>query len=142
MLGPDSPLLQLPPQIDRKQAVFFDGIRYAAEIMTLAYSRLQRTLTEISSLALQEQTASHLYTPAYLDAWVIVDSIDRIRSLLKHMPGKKAPPRESGVQTFRERTESIRLLRNVADHIHQRVDYVVSRKGTALGTLGWFTLTD
>jgi hypothetical protein len=30
-------------------------------------------------------------------------------------------------------------LKNVADHIADRVDYVLARKGSALGTLSWFT---
>ena len=44
----DSVLRQLPVGLDRKQALFLDGIRHAAEIMSLAYSRLTTTLTRIA----------------------------------------------------------------------------------------------
>jgi hypothetical protein len=38
-----------------------------------------------------------------------------------------------------EATGPFRNLRNVADHIAQRADFVVSRGGAALGTLSWLT---
>lgn len=142
MLAIDSPLLQLPTSLNRKQAVFLDGVRHAAEIMALAHHRLRTTLTELVSEHVNGKAGHHLFTPAFLDAWVIVDAIDRLRSLLRNLPGLtfKAPP--AGQTDFFVVTEVVRKIRNVADHIHSRVDHVVAKKGTALGTLSWYTVLD
>jgi hypothetical protein len=39
-----SPFMQLPAALNRKQALFLDGIRYSVEMATLAHARLRRTL--------------------------------------------------------------------------------------------------
>ena len=43
---------------------------------------------------------------------------------------------------FRRLKEPIRELRNVADHLAQRADYVIASSGAALGVLTWCTFTD
>ncbi|MBE9195854.1 hypothetical protein IQ219_11185 [Synechocystis sp. LEGE 06083] len=132
MLATNSILKRLPSELDRKQLLFFDGMRHAVEIVSLAHSRLQATLTRI---ALSEEGAQlgHEFTLAFLDAWAIVDAIDRFRSLWKFAPGAVDDP------SFEKITQPIRDLRNVSDHLAQRSEYVVARAGTALGILSWCT---
>lgn len=140
MISRDSILRRLPARLDPRQALFLDGIRHAGEIAGLAYPRLKATLTEIA--VNEHDSTEHLYTSAFLDAWSLVDVIDRFRALWALLPvtSRQAPP--PGIQTFSELAQPIRDLRNVADHLAQRADYVVARKGTALGVLSWFTATD
>lgn len=140
MIGPDSPLRRLPPQLDRTQALFFDGIRHAAEFIHFAHERLRADLTR---LALSQYSGSTRgsFTQPFLDAWSIVDSVDRFRSLVALLPGIQGIP-TPGSPSFAEFTQPIRDLRNVGDHLAQRADYVVARNGTALGILSWFTLVD
>lgn len=143
MLRQDSPLRRLPPNLDKTQVVFLDGIRHAVEIIDLAHSRLRRTLTTIALEYKREDVdRGHLFTEAFLDAWAIVDAIDRFRNLLHLMPGVKKLPPKDGEPGFRKTTEDIRNLRNVADHLAQLADHIVARKSTALGVLSWFTILD
>jgi hypothetical protein len=141
MITRDSILRRLPPNLDRRQALFIDGIRHAAEIATLAYGRLGQTLTQIATHDDQGADADNLYTAAFLDAWSLVGVIDRFRtlcSLLPYATHTPVPP-PPGKKSFAELTQPIRDLRNVADHLAVRADYVVARRGAALGTLSWFT---
>lgn len=137
MIETDSILRNLPSTIDRKQALFLDGIRHAADIATLAYKRLQATLTKIATENSEEESIADLYTSAFLDAWSLVDVIDRFRALWLLLPGISNDKNEK--KLFNEITKSIRNLRNVSDHLAQRADYIVAKKGTALGSLSWFT---
>ena len=142
MVSPTSILRHLPPQLNSKQALFLDGIRHAVEIAQFAYGRLEKTLTD---LALHEPTGSanpDAFTSAFLDAWAFVDAVDRFRCLWKLMPGVQilSPPPNDPM--FRRLKEPIRELRNIADHLAQRAEYVVASRGAALGVLTWCTFTD
>ena len=142
MITSDSILRQLPPGLNRKQAFFFDGIRHAAEIVWFAYSRLQSTLTDLAFERVAPIDYAPVFTSAFLDAWAIVDSIDRLRSLLNLVPVPKAPRSESDPLSFDVVTADLRNLRNVADHLAQRADYVLANKTAALGVLSWVTILD
>lgn len=127
--------------MNRKQALYFDGIRHCAEIADFAYSRLKQTLTRIAGDdGIKQPDNRHLFTSAFLDAWSLVDVIDRFRTLWTTVPAVKRPQSWPNQQTFAEIAQPIRDFRNVADHIAQRADYIVARKGTALGVLSWFTV--
>lgn len=142
MVSSTSILRRLPPQLDRKQALFFDGIRHAVEIAQFAYKRLDETLTVIALQQHPGEVEPESFTSAFLDAWAFVDAVDRFRCLWNLMPGLRllAPPPDDPM--FRRLKEPIRDLRNVADHLAQRADYVVACGGTALGVLTWCTVTD
>lgn len=139
MLNEDSILRQVPAAINPKQALFIDGIRHAVEIIDLAYGRLRDTLTRVALNPPSSSELSYISSHAFLDAWAIVDAIDRFRMLYLQMPGISFPPAKPGVVTLEEAIKSFRDLRNVADHLAQRADFVVSRGGAALGTLSWLT---
>jgi hypothetical protein len=141
MIKFDSPLRRLPPGLDRSDALVLDGIRHAAEIATLSDRRLRETLTTIATSDDNgsEQSAARI-TAAYLDAWAIVDSLDRLRALVELVP--EAPGSEGHTKFLSAQLQSIRGLRNVADHLATRIDYVVAKKTPALGYLRWLTLTE
>lgn len=142
MIAHNSPLKKLPAGVDRKQALFIDGIRHAAEIASLAYSRLRETLTHIALSELNEKDKATYSTAAFLDAWAFVDAIDRFRMLWQQMPLPKTKQPITGVPPLEEVMKPFRELRNVADHIAQRIDEVLSKHSAALGILSWFTATD
>lgn len=136
LFSSDSPFLHLPFRLDGKQKLFLDGMRHSAELADFAYDRLAATLATLAQNARVQQTRGE-FTAAFLDAWAVVDGIDRFRTLLKLMPNLTLLPPADGKRTFEERMQVIRGLRNVADHLAQRADYVVAQRGTALGILSW-----
>lgn len=139
MLEEDSILRQVPAAINPKQALFIDGIRHAVEIMSLAYGRLRDTLTETALNPPGSSGIPKVSTRAFLDAWAMIDAIDRFRMLYQQMPGISFSQPKEGAETLAAVLKPFRNLRNVADHIAQRADFVISRESAALGTLSWLT---
>ncbi|GJI89800.1 hypothetical protein RugamoR1_29630 [Rugamonas sp. R1(2021)] len=120
--------------------MFIDGIRHAVEIIEFAYERLNTVLTELALNPPDSEKLRSVSTAAFLDAWAMVDSIDRFRMLYQQMPGISFGAPAPGVLTLKEACEPFRLLRNVADHIAQRAEFIVSKgDGAALGVLTWVT---
>lgn len=139
MLAKDTMLRRLPAEIDPKQALFIDGIRHAVEIIDLAYGRLRNTLTCIATEDASKLDLPTVSAHAFLDAWAMVDAVDRFRMLCQQMPGAKQTLPTPDAVPLNTVTQPFRDLRNVADHLSTRADFVVSRGGAALGTLSWFT---
>jgi hypothetical protein len=140
MISADSLLKNLPTALDRKQALYLDGIRHSAEIGALAYNRLKLTLTNIARM--ETHPEGHEFTEAFLDAWSVVDAIDRFRALWKLQPFADNLPLNELGETIDQEFRGVRDLRNLADHLAQRVDYVLSKNGTALGSLKWLTMLE
>ena len=132
-------LRNIPASLNRKQALFLDGMRHAAEICDFSYQRLKLTLTEI---ALAVDHPKLLTTSAFVDAWAIVDALDRFRMLWKLQPNATfiapTPPQRTIDQEFAD----VRKVRNVSDHLAQRADAIVAVNGSALGELSWITVID
>jgi hypothetical protein len=136
MIGKDSPLRLLPNGLDRKQALYLDGIRHAVEIADLAFRRLCACLAHIASHGHENGETAH----AFADAWTFVDAVDRFRTLMHMFPPRidlEGPPTRAEFD-FAARLAELRNLRNVADHIAQRVDYVLAKRMPILGALSWF----
>jgi hypothetical protein len=139
MLSNDSILRRIPAAVAPKQALFIDGIRHAVEIMDLAYSRLRETLTAIALEPPTSESLPKIAPYAFLDAWAMVDAIDRFRLLYLYMHGINFGPPTPGIEPLKTVTQPFRKLRNVADHPSQSADFVVARGSAALGTLTWLT---
>ena len=139
LLGRDSVLRQIPVNLDPKQALFLDGIRHAVEIMDVAYVRLRNALTLLALNPPVSNELPSISSHAFLDAWSFVDAIDRFRMMYTQMPGMKFGAAKPNIPPLREVLQEFRNLRNVADHLASRADFVLSRSGAALGELTWLT---
>lgn len=140
LIAPDSPLRLLPENLDRKQLLFFDGIRVAVEMAERAYERLAETLYRSAITESSQEDRYRLVPLCLLDAWSIVDSTDRLRGLLMKLPHFKddAP----SLKIFLERTNDIRGLRNLGDHLQGKIAGLVAKGLTVWGTLTWLVLVD
>lgn len=136
LISDDSPLCRLPAHLGRRELLFYDGIRHAVQIADLAYNRLCETLSPISQ---NDQNftfqSSHAIT-SFLDSWVIVDAIDRLRGLLRLLPDEILA-NSAEIVRFLDESNNLRELRNVTDHLAQRADYIIANDSTALGILHW-----
>jgi hypothetical protein len=140
MIARDSSLRNLPSDMDRKQVLFLDGIRHAAEIADLAYKRLVDCLT---SMADRESAESEIQVAAaFSDAWTVIDAVDRFRSLITLAPGLKPDDKlaDASQDSLDLLLPHVRDLRNVADHIAVRIPQVLAARMPALGLISWFTL--
>lgn len=140
IISVDSPLRRLPSQLNRKQTLFFDGIRYSVEMADLAYQRLQSTLLGMQPDKNETESEHLSFASAVLDAWSIIDSIYRLRSLLNQAPGvkQKAPV----LRIFLEKTADIEHLRNSIQHLNTQIETLLNQNLPVWGVLSWVTMRD
>jgi len=140
IIGKDSPLNRLPSNLDRRQTLFFDGIRYSLEMADTAYERLVRTLLSLvpgdkSSQNRLDQTV----TSAMLDAWSLIDSVHRLRVLLKRTPRLKQ--KLPWLAVFYKATEEVDELRNIAQHLDVEIPNFIINDSPIWGVFTWLVAT-
>lgn len=135
MLSADSPFLNIPAQLDRKQAVFLDGIRHAVQISGLSYVRLCKSLTSIARIRNCDD-----FSHVFLDAWAFIDAVDRFRFLWQEQPSYSILAKHCQEKSSLSELQDIRNVRNVSAHIAQKIDQIVSLNSSVLGAISWVTL--
>lgn len=137
----DSPLRRLPANLDRKQTLFLDGIRYSVEMADLAHRRLRSTLYHLAENQAASENLDHLdFVAAVQDAWSIVDSLHRLRGLLRQTPGFKQ--KTPNMQLFMRQTAAVEDLRNAVQHLNHEIDKLIGLDLPVWGTLSWFAAID
>ncbi|WP_454706564.1 hypothetical protein [Delftia acidovorans] len=131
-----SPLKNPPSNLELANIIYFDALSNAADIATIAYVRLRESLNIIVD---KKNKDLDEFIPCYLDAWTVVDSIDRFLELVKKNKKRLPIKNDSGLEKLTIHTSGIRELRNVADHIAQRIDRLASKKASAMGELSWIS---
>lgn len=138
----DSPLRRRPEGMEARQALFFDGIRFAIETADFAHQRLRKTL-----LSLAGNTASdlpmHAETPAAIaDAWSIVDAVHRLRALIRQVPGLVRRQHWPSLRGFEDQTGPIEDLRNTAQHLSTEIQAIADAQWPIWGVLNWFVVDE
>lgn len=139
LLGRDSPLRRIPINVTPKQAVFLDGIRHSIEVMDVGFGRLRIGLTKVALEPPHPHDLPLVGAGLFLDAWAVVDAIDRFRQFYSRFPGMKRSAASDQIPSLSESLQTFRNLRNVGDHVVDRADAVVAKGGAALGELTWLT---
>jgi hypothetical protein len=139
MLSVDSPFLNIPRALDRKQAVFLDGMRHAVQIVELSYTRLCQALTELS---VDGTTAAKSagFTHVFLDAWAFIDAADRFRCLWEMQPNASNIRNQFSPNAVHIQLQEIRDVRNVSAHLSQKIDQIVALNSAVLGAISWVSL--
>lgn len=142
MIPANSPFRQIPQNLDLKDAFFIDGMRHAAEICDFALKRLTANLLQ-TALFCHEERQINAFPAIFLDAWAFVDSVERYRCLHLMRSRLQAQRRDHAGTQKNINSDLIDLsnIRNIAAHIAERSDHVISRKDAALGALSWISLT-
>jgi hypothetical protein len=135
LISASSPLRRLPAAFDVRQRLFLDGIRYAIEMTELAYRRLATTALAV---ARSDRPAPWHFPAMMLDAWSIVDSVHRLRALVRQMPKlrKSATEHELLMRT----TTDVDGLRNAVQHQVGEFTKLADNGGYAWGYISWACL--
>lgn len=139
LLGRDSPMRRIPINVQPKHAIFLDGMRHALEVMDVGFGRLRRELTMIALEPPEPADLPLVGASAFLDAWAVVDAIDRFRQLYLNFPGMTSWGGSAEVRPLRDALQTFRDLRNVGDHLVGMSDRVLAKGGAAFGELSWLT---
>lgn len=141
IINADSALRHFPANSDDKQTLFFDGIRYSMEMANLSYVRLQETLLDLTlNFKTKKPETNSFFVPIILDAWSIVDSVHRLRTLVSSTPGLKKKSYE--YQSFERSTASVKELRNFVQHLDTQTHKLTGQNLPVWGVLSWLCVTD
>lgn len=132
MLLDNSVLCSPPMPISERQVIFLDGIRYSADMASIALNRLWEQLCLIDSL--NTEVKSHHIASASLDAWSIIDAAHRMSDLIRTLPGLPHAPWR---RLFQDRTSDARDFRNMWQHQNTEAPAVVGERGQAWGAIAW-----
>ncbi len=139
LVSKESPLRKIPYALNRREALFIDGIRFTFEMIDVAYVRLLYILEQIT---IDEPfRKAHPMAEAFMEAWSIIDSIHRLRCLINQIPGikqKELPHRK----IFLNKTKDIEEFRHTIQHLNNDIAKLADQNEPAWGTLSWFTITD
>jgi hypothetical protein len=136
LIPPDSSLLRIPANLKNNQRLFIDGIRYSVQMFEVAYNRISSTLTTLHGE--DEASTPYAFAHIFLDAWSMVDNINRIRELIDHMPGMSKGPI---IKTFLRTTKDFNKLRNA--HQHLKGEYATDNSSLApWGTVTWIEVSN
>lgn len=125
--------------MNSRQCAYFDGIRVAIEMIDVAYNRLAKSLLAISSRRPNASTKVHMAGP-FLDAWSMVDSMYRLRLLIRQLPGvkKRSFPE---AEVFIRETGSYESFRHAIQHLDQELKNMPTTGFPVWGTITWVTFT-
>jgi hypothetical protein len=132
----DSPLRRVPSTLPRHQALFLDGIRFCVEIMDLAYERLYNTAVVMTLQPANMNPRAH--ASVLMDSWSMIDSVHRLRALLRQMPGAAQSAKSSPkLHVFLRRTEQVEAMWHHVQHLDQEVQAIAARGEPVLGVVRW-----
>lgn len=138
IIQPKSPLRRIPASFNVRQRAFFDGIVYSIEIADMSYRRLRETLWSISQRVDVDGDVSK-YVHAVADAWLVIDSLNRLRSLCKAVP---LLAEKGYCRSLVQALHAVKGLRNNVQHLDGRIDTIISKKQPVWGALSWAIITD
>jgi hypothetical protein len=140
IIAENSPFRRLPAQLNRKQALYFEGIRYSVEITDIAYNRLRTVLAEFSPSDSDRKDKHLLFSTALQDAWTIVDSIHRLRQLITRTPGIKQ--KVPALEVYKRKTAVIQKLRHAVQHLDTEIPSLLKQNLPIWGVLTWVKVQD
>ena len=119
----------------RRQELFLDGIEFSIDMGEIAYQRLLAALVAHSARSAGGKSVNRLFTAAiFLEAWSLVDIVNRLRVLIQHTPGLKRTP---AIVSFLKQTEEILGLRNFIQHLNTEAPEVARAGYPIWGSLSW-----
>ena len=144
ILAADSPLKRLPTQLNPRQAMFLDAIRFTIEMADFAMERLLSSLTQLSSQSPAESRSFSFAVPRLLDSWSIIDSVHRLRGLFDKLPGLRKRSQSSEFRSFLTIAKQVEALRNAVQHMNGAIGdkSAAPIRSPIWGALTWLTFQE
>jgi len=143
-MGPDDPLVadtsilrRLPSNLNERDVVILDAVRYSLEMVDIAHRRLLQAA--LGASAREVDSYNRVGAALLIDAWSIVDSINRLVLLLGCLRKAKRHPT---VQILTRAAETATQLRNGAQHLDNEINTLVQSQRPAWGSLSWLFMPE
>lgn len=123
--------------LSEKQILLLDGIRFSADMASIAHDRLWRKLGDIEAKG--EKATTFDIAEAMLDAWSIVDAAHRIYDAIESFPG--LPKKSIWRKLAERRLSEANSFRNAWQHLtdNETLEATVDLRGQVWGAVGWFS---
>lgn len=135
-IADDSPFRRHLAELSEKQILLLDGIRFSADMASIAHERLWKKLCYIDTREHNEATTFDI-AEAMLDAWSIVDAAHRVYDAIASFPGL---PKNSIWRNLAERRlKEANTFRNSWQHLtdNRALEATLDVRGQAWGAIGW-----
>ncbi len=129
LINKNSVLFRLPKNLNSKQRLVLDGIRYSVQIADQSFLSLLNSLFMYSAIEPTLQSSAAIFA----NAWSIVDSLTRLDKLLNCLTELHD---QEPIKQFREKAK-IKRMRNHIQHLDERFDKLVELRRPTWGTLTW-----
>jgi hypothetical protein len=123
--------------LQRRQELFLDGIETSLDMANICYVRLRQSLFEYCEIDDSGRTLE-LHEKILLDAWSIVDIINRLRLFISQVPGLK---QNEQVKLFQSGTKEVESLRDFVQHLDHELISMEKSGNPLWGTLSWIYQT-
>ena len=141
------------PVLSKLQRILFkDGMQYSINMANLSYFRLRADLLALSKhdYSLRKENKETLSKEevhvckisALTNAWQVVDSVNRLRELLRHAPGTPGIKHDTEYDRFFRKTENVEHLRDNIQHLNTQILQFIQDKLPAWGNLAWASKLD
>lgn len=127
-LPPDDILRRLPSIMDPAQRLTVDVMVYCHDIMVASIENLWRSCASFDPGQAHPIQVAGIFS----EAWRIVDQVDLLRQVYSAAPGPKGPK----TSEFLEQAAKARTMRNMLDHIVQRIPNIARKTGTSEALFG------
>lgn len=119
----------------RQQELSLDGIELSMRMAKIAFNRLEVGVLEISR---RGDFSRDLQDALFLDAWSFIDSINRLRLLIKNTPGLK---QTSTVKAFLKVANDVEEFRNYVQHLPGEINKLSDTGKPIWGAIGWWYMS-
>lgn len=108
----------------------------------LAFCRMRHLAAVMTAQRAEPNDPAKVFHPSILlDAWSVVDTTHRLRTLLQQMPGMKKSAKDSPkLQFFMRHTEAVASMRNHVQHLNNEIRGLAARGEPVLGVVRWIAL--
>lgn len=120
--------------LKRRQELYLDGIETSLVMTRISYARLYSDVECFSREEDQNSLPTSSQVQILLDAWSLVDTINRLRILIPQTPGLK---KNIFVDHFQKETNSIEEFRHFAQHLRREIPKLEDTGWPLWGSLSW-----
>ncbi len=120
--------------LKRRQELYLDGLETSLVMTRICYARLRDDTEYFFRQGKRIKSTENFQIQILLDAWSLVDTINRLRILVTQAPGLK---KNSSVMLFQKDTEGVELLRHFVQHLSGEIPKLENTGWPLLGSLTW-----
>lgn len=133
LIGKDSILNKIPPNLEQRQIFLLEGIRYCGNSIFISFLTLKKELEYVSNNSLRSQSCSIIFK----EAWSQIDSTHRLTNLLSALYSYDPENEKASGDDF-EYLLQVKPFRHTFQHLDERIDELLLELNAPVwGNISW-----